>query len=157
MATYGKEKTEDQAGLAVVADQFNLNVAGAITQGAPITTSAQTISGKKTFNAMFRIPINSNVAVAGTDQGTAAVLDEGMTIVTGADGTAGVRLPTAVAGAMIFIKGTTAGVLNIYPATGAAINAIAANGVLALASGAIPVLLIATSTTQWYSFPLVAS
>lgn len=97
------------------------------------------------------------VAAAGSAQGDAAALIEGINVVSAADGTKGVILPTAVAGMIVIVKGTAAAVLKIYPATGAAINAVSANGAMSLASGAIPAILVATSATQWYTIPLVPS
>lgn len=104
-----------------------------------------------------RMPVGADVAAAGSVQGDAAALVEGLQVVTGANGTLGVILPTAVAGAMVIIKGTTAGVLKVYPATGAAINAISANGAMSLASGVIPAIFVAKSATQWYTLPLLPS
>lgn len=158
MAAYNKEKTDDKSGLAVVADQFNvINSSGAIVQGSALTTQAQTITGIKTFGSMFRIPYNGAVAALGTNQATAAALSEGLSVVTGADGTVGVVLPAAVAGAIVIIKGTTSAVLKVYPATGAAINALSADGAISLASGVIPAIFLATSATQWYTIPLLPS
>lgn len=103
-----------------------------------------------------RVPVQT-VAAAGSSQSDAAALIEGLNVVSGADGTKGVVLPTAVAGMVVYIKGTTAGVLKVYPATGGAINAISANGAMSFASGAIPAVLVASSATQWYTIPLVPS
>lgn len=122
-----------------------------------LAAGAQTISGIKTFSAMPRIPINATVAAAGSVQGDAAALSEGFTVVTGANGTVGVRLPTAVAGAIVIIKGGTSGVLKVWPASGAQINAVTADNAMSLASGLIPAILIAASATQWYTLPLLPS
>jgi predicted RecA/RadA family phage recombinase len=103
-----------------------------------------------------RTQINADVAAAGSVQGDAAAILEGFTVVTGADGTKGVILPTPVAGMRVEIKSTTAAVLKIYPTTGAAINAIAANGAYSAAS-LVPLTLIAKTTTQWYTLPLLGS
>jgi hypothetical protein len=104
-----------------------------------------------------RIKVNADVAAAGSAQTDAAALFEGFTVVTGADGTKGVILPPGVPGTVVWIKGTTAAVLKVYPQTGGAINAIAANGALSLTSGVMPSLFVAKSLTQWYTLPLVAS
>lgn len=120
-------------------------------------TGNQTVAGVKTFSSMFRIPYNGAIAGAGTVQGDAAALGEGINVGTGANGTVGWRLPTAVAGAIVIFKGTTAGVAKIYPATGGAINALAADAAISLASGAIPAIFVAISATQWYTIPLVPS
>jgi hypothetical protein len=108
--------------------------------------------------AMPRFVVNSDVAAAGSVLADAAQLTEGFSVVTGADGTKGVKLPaTPVAGTIVWIKGTTAGVLKVWPDAAATINAIGSNGAISLTSGAMPAIFIAKSATQWYTFPLVAS
>jgi len=122
------------------------------------TTGAQTIGGQKTFTSMPIIPVNADVAATGSTVTDAAQLSSGFTVVTGADGTKGVKLPaTPAAGTIVIIKGTTAGVLKVWPDAAATINAIGSNGAISLASGAIPAIFIAKSTTQWYTLPLVPS
>lgn len=96
------------------------------------------------------------VAAAGSVQGDAAALSEGFNVVSGADATKGVILPTAAIGKVVEVKNTAAAALKIYPATGAAINAVAANGAYSI-TNLTTTRLVATSTTQWYSIPLVAS
>lgn len=108
------------------------------------------------FLGNLRIARGAAVAAAGSVQGDATQLLEGFQVVTGADATKGVLLPVAVAGMLCIIKGTTAAVLKVWPATGAAINAIAANGSISVASLA-PVIFIADSTTQWFTIPLLPS
>jgi len=136
----------------------SLTVTGA---SALQTVTATTITGNLTGNltgtstGAIRLPVAS-VAAAGTNQATAAALAEGINVVSAADGTKGVILPTAVAGMVIIVKNTAAGALNIYPATGGAINAVAANGAYSI-TNLTSSLLVASSTTQWYSVPLVAS
>lgn len=94
------------------------------------------------------------VAVAGTTQGDAAALS-GVRFfhrVTGANGTAGVRLPVVTAanvGEIHFLLNTTAGVLNVYPATGGTINGAAANAVFAALTGIKPVLCYVTAANTW--------
>jgi len=124
---------------------------------ADYVDGAATVDGIKTFAAMFRIPVGADVAAAGSVQGDATALLEGFQVVTGADGTKGVKLPVAVAGAVVIIKGTTSAVLKVWPNTGAAINAVAANSAMSLASGVIPAIFIAKSATQWYTLPLLPS
>lgn len=122
---------------------------------ASITTMTGNVTGNLTGN--HRITVGSDVAAAGSIQGDAGALIEGFQVVTGANGTLGVRLPVAVAGMQVMIKGTTAGVLKVWPATGAQINAVGADTAMSLASGVIPALFVAKSATQWYTFPLVPS
>lgn len=122
-----------------------------------MTAGAQSIGGIKSFTTMPRITRGAAVAGAGTNQGNAAALAEGFQVITGANGTVGWVLPTAVAGAVVIIKGTTSGVAKIYPASGGQINAVGADTAMSLASGVIPAIFIADSTTQWYTIPLLPS
>ena len=114
-----------------------------------------TVTGALTVSGGVRMAVTA-VAAAGTNQATAAALAEGLDVVSGADATKGVRLPTAVAGATVIVKNTAAGALLIYPATGAAINAISANGSYSI-TNLTSTMLVASSATQWFSVPLVAS
>lgn len=97
------------------------------------------------------------VTAAGSVIGDAAQLSQGINVVTGADGTKGVILPTAVPGMQVIVKGVTAGVLKVWPKTGATINALSASAALSMTTGAMPLTFVATSATQWYTLPLVAS
>lgn len=111
-----------------------------------------------TFIGNLQMTRNAPVAAAGTTVTDATQLSAGFTVVTGADGTKGVKLPaTPVAGTIVIIKGTTSAVLKVWPDAAATINAIGSNGALSLASGVIPAIFIADSTTQWYSIPLLPS
>lgn len=140
-------------GVAFSDPQFeSLSVTGASTL-ASVTATSITNSGATT--GAVRVPAAS-VAAAGNNQATATALSEGLNVVSGADATKGVRLPTAVAGATVTVKNLGAAALLIYPATGAAINAIAANGAYNI-TNLTSTILVASSTTQWYSVPLVAS
>ncbi len=123
-----------------------------------LSEAAQTITGQKTFASMPIIPVNADVAAAGSVLADAAQLSSGFTVVTGANGTLGVKLPaTPAAGTIVIIKGTTSGVLKVWPDAAATINAVGSNGAMSLASGVIPAIFIAKSTTQWYTIPLLPS
>jgi hypothetical protein len=101
---------------------------GAIAIGDANTASV-------TFGKMPRIP-TATVAATGTNQGTAAAITEGFTLVTAADDTVGVVLPSAVAGMICIVKSSVANkILKVYPNTSDAINALSANGAISLASG----------------------
>ena len=99
----------------------------------------------------------STVAATGTDASNAAQLVLGFNLVTAADGTKGVILPVAVTGMQVYVKGVTAGVLKVYPQSGSVINALSASAAISLASGATPAIFVASSTTQWYTIPLLPS
>lgn len=101
--------------------------------------------------------VNADVAATGSTNADAAAVLEGLTVVTGADATKGVILPTAVPGATVEIKNGAAAVLKVYPSAGAQINALTATtGGLSVAANA-PVIFRCKSATQWYSIPLVPS
>jgi hypothetical protein len=136
----------------IAQDNVTIN-SGTATLQTLTVTGALTASGGVT--GPVRLPVAA-VAAAGNNQGTAAALSEGLNVVSAADGTKGVRLPTAVAGAVVIVKNTVAASLKIYPASGAAVNAVAANGSYDI-TNLTSTMLVASSATQWYSVPLVAS
>lgn len=112
-------------------------------------------SGTVGFTAL---PV-ANVTATGTSStpGNAALLSTGYNVVTGADGTKSVILPTAAVGKVVIIKNAGSSALPVFPATGAAINGLTAtSGSLSLAANTCP-MLIANSTAQWYSNPLLPS
>jgi len=109
------------------------------------------------LNANANLLAVAAITAAGTTAADAAQLSQGLNVVTGADGTKGVILPVAVPGLVVHVKGVTAGVLKVYPKTSSTINALSASAAMSLASGAIPATFIASSATQWYTFPLLPS
>ena len=136
---------------------FEDKLVTAVNSGVAKTTGGQTLAGVKTFSSMFKIPINTPVAGAGSVIGDAAALSTGFTVITGANGTLGWKLPVTTGGDVVILKGTTAGVAKIWPQTGGQINAVGTSTAMSLASGAIPVILISISATQWYTIPLLPS
>jgi hypothetical protein len=136
----------------IAQDNVTINSGKAVLQTLTVTGTL-TASGGVTGSV--RLPVAA-VAAVGSTQANAAALSEGLNVVSAADGTKGVRLPTAVAGTVVIVKSTAAAALKIYPATGAAINAVTANDAYSIAS-LTSTMLVASSTTQWYSVPLVAS
>jgi uncharacterized membrane protein len=134
--------------------QDNVTItSGTATLQTLTVTGALTASGGVT--GAVRVPVAA-VAATGSTQANAAALAEGLNVVSAADGTKGVRLPTAVAGMVVIVKNTAAAALKIYPAVGGAINAVSADGAYSI-TNTTSVLLVASSATQWYSVPLVAS
>lgn len=102
------------------------------------------------------------LAAAGSvigDAGAITVPSGGLVVVSGANGTLGVRLPLPDAdGYVVHLKGTTAGVLKVWPHAGAKINDGSASAAFSLASGKVPVTFIWDATnTSWITFPLVPS
>ena len=151
----GVAYSDPQFDSVTVTGASSLQAVTATTVSATAVTATSITNSGPTTGAV-RLPV-ATVAAAGTNQGTAAALSEGINIVTGTNDTKGVILPTAVAGMVVIVKNTVSGkTLKLYPASGAAINAVAANGSYDLGS-VLSTLLVASSATQWYSVPLVAS
>jgi uncharacterized membrane protein len=140
----------------IAQDNVTINSGRATLQTLTVTgvlTASGGVAG--TVTGPVRLPVTT-VAALGSTQANAAALAEGLNVVSAADGTKGVRLPTAVPGAVVIVKNTAAAALKIYPATGGAINAISADGAYSI-TNVTSTLLVASSATQWYSVPLVAS
>jgi hypothetical protein len=120
-----------------------------ITLGSAVSGATSTT----TLNGLVIDSISAAVSAAGATQATATALVSNINNVTVVAAAAdGVRLPTAVAGMRILVRNSDAlDTLNIYPATGGQINALGANAASTLAAG-LTVELMATTTTQWYTF-----
>jgi predicted RecA/RadA family phage recombinase len=138
------------------------NVATPTGTGVPLGKAvAAAVSGDATVrvklspNGANRLP-SATVAATGSTQANAAAVQEGFTLVTAADGTKGVLLPAAAPGMQVTIKNGAAAILKIWPASGDAINAIAADSALSIAS-LTSVILTAYDATTWYTVPLLPS
>ncbi len=116
---------------------------------------AQTVTAAKTFSVMPIIP-TATVAATGSTQTDAAPITTGFTLVSAADGTKGVKLPTAVAGLQCIIKNNVAATLKVWPFSGDAINAIAADSSMSLAN-LVSAVFTAYDATTWYTTPLLPS
>ena len=91
------------------------------------------------------------VAAAGNSQGTATAIQGGLSIVTGADGTKGVVLPTPKVGELIIVlNASEASVLEIWPASGGEINTALPDASFSVAAMGL-FIAVATSATQWYA------
>jgi hypothetical protein len=106
----------------------------------------------KMLAASGRVALKSNgsgLSAAGTTQATAtAITKQTNQFTTVAAGT-GAVLPSPEQGEVIFVANGGASALNIYPAVGHSINALAANVALSLAVGKNAIIWAAT-TTKWY-------
>lgn len=112
------------------------------------------VTGTLTGNQL--IP-TATKAAAGSAQGDATALSLGFNLVTGADATKGVVLPTAVAGQIVIVRnndGTSD--LKIYPASSDKINGGSANAAITIQENT-SLMLIAYDATDWYSLPVTAS
>lgn len=112
-------------------------------------------NGTDIVTASNYIP-NVNVSVsatvtAGTNaQGQGALTTDFNVVTTAAASPSGVTLPTATAGRIIVIVNKGANAVNVYPASGAAVDAIAANSPISVPVGGW-MEFNASSATQWYS------
>jgi len=133
---FSQNATGSVGAISLTAYSANSN----ITFGANITTSGYMLRS-----------VGTGISAAGTVQANATALTKEINIVsTVASGANGVVLPTAVAGMVLTITNTSANSLLVYPATGAAINSLAANAAFTQGTGAT-LQFIAPTTTQWYT------
>jgi hypothetical protein len=93
---------------------------------------------------------STGITAAGSTQGTATALTRPINVVSTVSASTGVILPATVAGMRIIVMNTSGTALNVYPATGGAINAIATNGAYSLAAGS-RLEFVSVTTTQWYT------
>lgn len=140
------------AGVRVTADAAHLNLLDSVTGGTAAAGKALVLDANKTIDAIGFA--SAALAATGNSQGTAAALAAATTAVTAADGAKAVVLPAAAAGMRVTVINTaTNAYLPVYPATGAAINGLAANAAFFIGpSGANT--FYATSGTQWYAQPI---
>jgi hypothetical protein len=116
---------------------------GALVFGTGPSLTTPALSGE-TFST-------TNNVTAGTNaQGQGALTSDYNVITTAAANPSGVTLPTATTGRRILVVNKGANPVNVYPATGAAIDALAANASIQLPAGQV-MMFNASSTTQWYS------
>ena len=93
----------------------------------------------------------TNNVTAGTNaQGQGSLSSDFSVITTAAANPSGATLPIAAQGRRIVVVNKGANPVNIYPATGGTIDALAANASIQLAVNGV-MEFNASSTTQWYS------
>ena len=92
----------------------------------------------------------STISAAGSTQGTATAITTDLVVVSTVASGTGVVLPTASAGRRIVIRNNGANTLNVYPGSGAAINALGANVAFTLETSTT-LEFIGFSATQWYT------
>lgn len=124
--------------------------AGAITIGG-------TNAGSITMGKMPVVP-SATVAADGSAQGDAAAIATGITWVTAADGTKGVKLPAAAAGLLCIVKNDDAAnaILKVYPNSSDTINALGANNSISMAAKTACVFAC-YDATAWFTVPLLPS
>jgi hypothetical protein len=127
------------------------NVTGGNLVTAGVVAATGNVSGANVVVTSYHIrSINGAVSAAGTVQGDATALTKEINVVSTVETGAGVVLPAAVAGMVLIINNTSANTLNVYPASGGAINLDSTNAAYLHTSGA-SIQYYATSGTQWYT------
>lgn len=96
------------------------------------------------------------VTAAGSAQGSAAALSEGVNIVDGADGTKGVILPPAYPGKGVIVINNVSANLKVYPNTDDKINDGSANAALTMGN-LTSAAFHAEDEVDWYTVPRVPS
>lgn len=116
---------------------------GALVFGTSPTLTTPTLNGT-TFSTTANVTAGTNA------QGQGALTSDYNIITTAANNPSGVTLPTATTGRRIIIVNKGANTVNVYPASGAAIDALATNASISLNTDAV-MIFNAASTTLWYS------
>lgn len=149
VASGGTGITSFGTGVATALGQAVTGTGGMVlSTNATITTPS--LAGE-TFSTTATVTAGTNA------QGSGALTSDYNVITTAANNPSGVTLPTATTGRRVVIVNKGANPINIYPATGAAIDALANNASIQLQVDGL-VILNASSTTRWYStFNLVTS
>ena len=104
----------------------------------------------------FGVVPSATVAASGTGSGDSPIAI-GFTLVSAANGTKAITLPTAAAGKVCIVKNNVAANLLVFPATADKINGgTATSGSLTMA-GLTCAMFVAYDATDWYSLPLLPS
>ena len=90
------------------------------------------------------------VVAAGSNQGNAATIAfSGVSLISGADGTKGVKLPVLEAGHVYYlVNQSTTSSVKVYPITGGNFLGVAANGSVTLSANSV-LMVIDYDGTQW--------
>lgn len=94
--------------------------------------------------------VTANITAGTNAQGQGALTSDYNIITTASNNPSGVTLPTAVAGRRIMIVNKGANPVNVFPASGASIDALAANASVQMSVDAV-MEFNASSSTLWYS------
>lgn len=116
---------------------------GALVFGTSPSLTTPALSGE-TFST------TNNVTAGTNSQGQGALTSDFNVITTASSNPSGVTLPTATQGRRVVIVNKGANTVNVYPASGGTIDALAQNTSIALPANQV-MIFNASSTTQWYS------
>jgi hypothetical protein len=116
---------------------------GALVFGTSPSLTTPSLSGE-TFSTTANVTAGTNA------QGQGALTSDLSVITTAAANPSGVTLPTATTGRRVIVVNKGANPVNIFPASGATIDALGTNASIQLAVNGV-MEFNASSTTQWYS------
>ena len=155
-ATYANTITGGSANQILYQSAINSTSYAAALNNAVLTSGATGIPQMSTtLPTGLNIPnmlesVATGISAAGTTQGTATTVSSDVTVVSTVAATSGVVLSAKGVGSFITIVNKGANPLNVYPASGAAIDALAANAPIVLPVNSW-IMLTAVSATQLYS------
>jgi hypothetical protein len=153
VANGGTGITSFGAGVATfLGTPSSANLAAAVTNetgsGSLVFATSPSLSTPSLSAPTFS---TSATVTAGTNaQGQGAITSDFNVITTTAANPSGVTLPTATTGRKVIIVNKGTNPVNVYPATGAAIDALATNVAISLPVNEV-LEFNAASTTRWYS------
>ncbi len=116
------------------------------------TMTSVTLSSDSIFQSGLILANVGTLAASGSSVSSSAQIADHVTIVTAADGTKGVQLPTATIGEVYVVSNAVVNqTLRLYPSTGSAFNALTANTPLLLtgSQGAICVYASSSAGDKW--------
>jgi hypothetical protein len=116
---------------------------GALVFGTSPSLTTPALAGE-TFSTSAAITAGTNA------QGQGALTTDYNIITTASNNPSGVTLPTATVGRRIVVVNKGANTVNVYPASGAAIDALSTNVSIALPTNGV-MTFNAASATLWYS------
>jgi hypothetical protein len=113
-----------------------------LTLTSPLITTPSLVAAK--------VSTTANVTAGSSSQGQGPLTSDYNVITSAASNPSGVTLPTATTGRKVLIVNKGANSVNVFPASGAAIDALAPNASISLPTNGV-LEFNASSSTQWYS------
>lgn len=147
--SYGASEILYSNGANTVAGLTTANNGVLVTSGTGVPSISSTLPAALSIPGLLA-SVSATVSAAGTTQGTGTALTSDINIATTVASGTGVVLPAAAAGRKVVVVNKGANALLVYPASGAAIDALSANIAISVAVGGW-IEFNASSTTQWYS------
>jgi hypothetical protein len=131
----------------------NGNVGNLYSSGLANATGNIFSNANVIANVYFVSSVANLVVAAGTTQATGTQLGNAINLITTVPASTGVVLPAAIIGLRIVVRNAGANALNVYPATGAQINALGVNAAYSLATNTSIEFFCTTGggSGQWYT------